>query len=241
MHEGIRPGGIQTFCRGVPLSIVVSLFLMAVPGRVLAQLCGTPGNAPCVGTLLTGYYDTSSPPAQNGSGAGDNTVELINPQGCANSNLVGCNSRAGNRCAMIYVFDKFENMGECCGCLISPEGLLSLSVQNDLTSNWGLLGASPNAGAIDIVSANPNVNGGCNPGRGYFPAPQLNGYVVHDQRIPSNPPDGRTTPGISEIELADAGATDVFLEGNLLTRCGRLEANNGICSCGAAGVPGTSR
>ena len=57
---------------------------------------------------------------------------------------------------MIYVFEKIANMGECCGCHIAGRDL-SLSVQNDLTSNWGLLGAFPNAGAIDIVSANPNV------------------------------------------------------------------------------------
>ena len=71
-----------------------------------------------------------------------------------------------------------------------------------------------------------------------FPAPQLNGYVVHDQRIPSNPPDQTTTPGISEIELADAGATDVFLEGNLLTRCGEAGGKQRILqlwSCRRAG------
>ena len=82
------------------------------------------------------------------------------------------------------------------------------------------------------------------PAAGYFPAPQLNGYVVHDQRIPSNPPDQATTPGISaEIELA-ARRSHRCLSGRKPAHpmWGRLEAKQrDFAAVEAAGVPGTSR
>ena len=50
-------------------------------------------------------------------GAGDNILRLINPNGAANGNLAGAQEQTV--CAMIYVFDDDEEMGECCGCPLS--------------------------------------------------------------------------------------------------------------------------
>jgi hypothetical protein len=77
----------------------------------------------------------------NTSGAPDGTLRIINP-----------GTSGGNLCADIYVFDTNEEMSECCSCTTTPDGLLTLSVNNDLTSN-PLTGVVLNTGVIKIVSA----------------------------------------------------------------------------------------
>jgi hypothetical protein len=70
-----------------------------------------------------------------------------------------------NLCAMIYVFDSKQELKECCGCLISTDGLAELSLDKNLVSN-PFDGRSPRDGDIKIVSAAPNdVFGGvpCDP------------------------------------------------------------------------------
>lgn len=47
----------------------------------------------------------------------DPVIRLINPNGAANGNLAGAKEQTV--CAMIYVFDDDEEMGECCGCPLS--------------------------------------------------------------------------------------------------------------------------
>jgi hypothetical protein len=57
----------------------------------------------------------------NTSSAPDATVHLTNP------------GTSGNICAAIYVFDPNQEISECCSCLLSPDGLRTLSVNTDLT------------------------------------------------------------------------------------------------------------
>src|SRR5271168_3103086 len=42
---------------------------------------------------------------------------------------------AGSICANVYVFDAAEEEISCCYCLITPNGLNSLSAKSDLISN----------------------------------------------------------------------------------------------------------
>jgi hypothetical protein len=58
---------------------------------------------------------------------------------------------AGDLCAMIYVFTWDEQMAECCGCRTTPNGLLNLSVKDDLTNN-SVTGERPEMGVIKVVS-----------------------------------------------------------------------------------------
>jgi hypothetical protein len=91
----------------------------------------------------------------------DNIIRLINPNGAANGNLAGAKPQPV--CAMIYVFDDDQEMGECCGCPLTSAQLATFSVDKNLTSNWGLAGgeAGNNTnGAIALVAAAPNGAGG---------------------------------------------------------------------------------
>jgi hypothetical protein len=62
---------------------------------------------------------------------------------------------------MIYVFDNDEDMVSCCGCPLSPQKLLSLSVEKNLIRNAftssTLADQGPTIGIIDVISVLPNT------------------------------------------------------------------------------------
>ena len=117
---------------------------------VVASSSGVSGSAAVTVIPLMGvsYFDRSYAVA---SGI-DGTLRLVNP-----------GYTSGEMCAMIYVFDRSQELNECCGCLISDSGLLTLSLLNDLTSN-PLTGVAPVAGNIEMVPATPGPGNVCNAG-----------------------------------------------------------------------------
>src|SRR5438445_12015934 len=92
------------------------------------------------------YYDNS-----HTSGAPDAKVRIIN------SGAVFPLSPTGDICAMIYVFDPIQELEACCGCLVTPNGLLTLSVDNDLNNNNVLSRSPTTSGVIKVVESLPNV------------------------------------------------------------------------------------
>lgn len=68
----------------------------------------------------------------------------------------------GTLCAMFYVFTADQQLAECCGCPVTPNGLRTLSVANDLTSN-PLTGDLPQRGVIKLLSATPGSSNQCDP------------------------------------------------------------------------------
>ena len=57
----------------------------------------------------------------------------------------------GNICVNVYAFSPDEQMVACCSCLITPNGLVSLSVYDSLRSNT-LTGVTPNSMVIKLVA-----------------------------------------------------------------------------------------
>jgi hypothetical protein len=58
----------------------------------------------------------------------------------SNAGTQNGNDPSGNICVNVYAFDPTEWMLSCCSCLVTPDGLNSLSVQKDVISNslsWG--------------------------------------------------------------------------------------------------------
>ncbi|HYA35836.1 MAG TPA: hypothetical protein VEF03_09455 [Candidatus Binataceae bacterium] len=109
--------------------------------------------------FMTHYYDvaTSNSPSASGyggngasGGIGDGLVRI------ANGGDVATQQR-GTLCAMIYVFDDLEEMQACCGCPVTPDGLRTMSVINNLTKNFGVNRGNLNAGVIDILSTTPDL------------------------------------------------------------------------------------
>jgi hypothetical protein len=114
LRSAISTAAVATFL-AVSLLAATAHATLRRPAPVGAGVAASPDPS----TYNVGYFDVGEPVGDNGVGVGDNFVRLINPT-AANGTL----------CAMIYVFDDDEEPGECCGCPLSPNKLLSLSVEN---------------------------------------------------------------------------------------------------------------
>ena len=151
----------------------------------------------------------------NTSGAPDATVRIDNP-----------GLTYGNLCAMIYVFDNDQQLSECCGCIESHNGLRTISVNGNLTSN-PLTGVKSTNGVIKVVSAAVN-DSPCDATGNVTPTANLRVWATHIQNKV-----GSAFP-ITETESSDSalGATEFA---NLQAQClfiGILGSGHGICSCG---------
>jgi len=101
-----------------------------------AQLIGGFDTTNSFGT----YYSNA-----NTANAPDATIRIMNTGG-------SLFAPDGNLYANIYVFDDSEELQECCSCLVTPDGLLSESVNKNLTAN-PLTGIKPQRGIIKILTA----------------------------------------------------------------------------------------
>lgn len=113
---------------GLLLFPVLAIALM-LGGNALAQNVGDNS------VYFTTYY------ANNVAAAPDATVRIIN-DGDTGANLW----------AAFYVFDGSQELTECCACVITPDGVLSESVQTELTAN-PLTGNKNTRGVIKVISS----------------------------------------------------------------------------------------
>ena len=230
--------------------VVIAAMVWGLAATAGSLRNGTGGSSQVTGALpgqvLWTYYTTFLDPL----GAGDNILTVVNPNGSANANVGGS---AANTCAMIYVFDADEEMGECCGCPLTPAGIETFSVTRDLTANWGIRGARgiDNAnGSIVIVAVGTNVpkvgagplsnglfcpssqsaacNSGCDPtnqpGYSVTRATNLLGSMTHNQAI-FTPFTTSVEFGLTEVPVFDNGGGDPTNLAYLQTQCGALVGN----------------
>jgi hypothetical protein len=128
---------------------------------------------------------------------------------------------SGNLCALIYVFDPKQELAACCGCKITPDGLLTLSVDNNLTRNT-LTDVPLVTGDVKIVSSTS-----CNPTKP-APAAGIRAWMTHIQNFV--PPFAFQT----ETEASDSDLSTGELNG-LAARCAAIQLDGssyGVCSCG---------
>jgi hypothetical protein len=127
------------------------------------------------------YYSNA-----NTANAPDATVRVIN-DGDSGQNLW----------ADFYVFDDSEELTECCSCIVTPDGLLSESVNKNLTAN-PITGIKPTRGVIKLISSffpGASTAADANAGTGVAPFPGLRGSATHVQKSASG-------FALSETELA---------------------------------------
>jgi hypothetical protein len=118
---------------------------MAAVVAVLVGLAGT-GMAWAQPSLIVDYYAGVGNAVFPVPFAG--TLRLDNP------GSTGGTSPGGDLWALIYVFDADQQLVECCGCRLTPDGLRTLDVNHDLTSNPnnGLFSLS-GTGVIKVASS----------------------------------------------------------------------------------------
>jgi hypothetical protein len=141
----------------------------------------------------------------------------------------------GRICANVYVFDPSEEMVSCCSCIITPNGLNSLSVRNDLISNT-LTPGVPTAVVIKLLASTP-VGATCNASspnaanlvRG------MRAWGTNLHALPTTP----VTYGITEypFSIGELSASELS---KLTSFCAFIQANGsgfGICkSCRFGGL-----
>ena len=189
---------MKQLSRTLPVLVVALLVLGIGSGIAMAQ-----------DVYKVNYFSNNAAPAP------DATVRIDNP-----------GLTYGNLCAMVYVFDFDQQLSVCCGCVETHNGLRTLSVRRDLTSN-PLTGVVSSNGVIKVVSAAVN-NSPCDPTTNVKPTANLRVWVTHIQN-----PVGTAFP-ITETESSNSalGATELA---NLQAQCAFvniLGSGHGICSCG---------
>ena len=174
---------------------------------------------------------------------GDGVINITNT-GANGASLTGpgFGGEAGNICVNIYAFSPDEQLIACCSCLVTPNGLSSLSVVNDLLSNT-LTGVRPNSVVVKLVNtgAGPTYTGtSCNSsaaiaGSTSFPlAPGLKAFGTSIQRTPV-----AGSFRVTETPFSQASLSPTELA-SITNRCTNILGNAstfGICSsCRVGGL-----
>jgi hypothetical protein len=182
------------------------------------------------------YFNTGATSSSGASASGN--VYIINTgyQGVGPS---------GNLCAMIYVYDPKQEPKECCGCVVTPDQLLTLSIAS-LTSNPANH-VFTTSGAFKLVSSSLNdttpsatdpFQPGCDPSGGGTPALPTGGTPVAPiQELRAWDTHTASNGTITEAEFEPS---DLAVPGTELTKlqadCAKVlnGSGTGICSCPAA-------
>jgi len=198
------------------------LGLLLLPILAITLMLGENAFAQNVGdnsVYFVTYYSNA-----NTSGAPDATLRLINDGDQATAAPEGVEN--GTLWADIYVFDDSQEMISCCSCFVTSDGLLSESVNKQLTSSTFTARAEIQRGVIKVISSfggTPELP---------IPATGLRGWMTHIQATTNGLPTTKSGPDtskgpwfVTETALADSNLTE-------------LEASNlgAVCSYGLASI-----
>ena len=126
--------------------------------------------------------------------------------------------------ADIYVFDDSEELQECCSCDITPDGLLSERVNEDLTSK-PITGIKPTRGVIKVISSSV-YGAAAPPGTSVVvPTPGLRAWGVHVQK-------SGTRYDVTETPFADSNlaASEIVLLQELCYFDAKLSGKQCYCT-----------
>jgi len=199
------------------------LFMLALAlmltGNALAQNVGDNS------VYFVTYYSNA-----NTTGAPDGVVRLVNDGDLATQAPEGVEN--GPLWAAFYIFDDSEELRSCCACLVTADGLLSESINKELTDDEFTGRGQISRGVIKVVSS--TTNDPTHP----VPAPGLHGWGTHIQAT-TNANAGLTNikPAgpwfVTETPLADANLGKIELS-NLAQSCSygiTLGSGYGKCGC----------
>ena len=179
-------------------------------------------------TYYVNYYSNA-----HTTGAPDGKVRIDNP---------GTNN-GSDLCADVYVFDNTEELIECCGCKLTPDGLRTFSINNDLTANPSN-GFLPSTGVIKVISATTNPNpahpswGKCDPTGGFSftnqkgniaPTPDLRAWATH---IQNRGPSGSFPATAEEFQDSTLASWELAYLQKACFGIRQLGSGRGVCKCG---------
>ena len=209
------------------------LGLLLLPILAITLMLGGNAFAQNVGdnsVYFVTYYSNA-----NTSGAPDGTLRVINDGAEATAAPEGVEN--GTLWAAIYVFDDSQEMRSCCACKITSDGLLSESVNKELTADEFTGRGEMTRGVIKVISSStwdPTAP---------WPLTGLRGYMTHIQATTTTFP----APGagnlvnavekgpffVTETALSDSNLSPTELW-NLGTLCSyglTIGSGYGTCPC----------
>jgi hypothetical protein len=146
---------------------------------------------------------------------------------------------AGRICVNAYVFDPSEELIACCSCRVTPDGLQSLSLKQDLVSNT-LTPGVPGSVTVKLLSSLP-IAGTCDPASPN-PVNLVRGMKAWATTLHQNTTNGNYQIADTEFSRAELSITELA---KLTGFCGFIEANGstfGICkSCRFGGLGGAQQ
>jgi uncharacterized repeat protein (TIGR01451 family) len=180
------PNGVTGACGGGAVTAVAGSTSISLAGATLTpgSSCSIRVNVTATGAALNLLTNPSFAITSNQSPAGasapvsifigtpfqvsyfsnvnlaDSVINVTNT-GARGAGLASGTSAAttGALCLNAYAFSPDEQMIACCSCPVTPNGLVSLSVKNDLVSNT-LTPAVPNSVVVKLLATVP-VGGSC--------------------------------------------------------------------------------
>ncbi len=209
------------------------LGLLLLPILAITLMLG--GNAFAQNVGDGSFYFVTYYSNANTSGAPDGTLRIINDGDQATVAPEGVEN--GTLWAAIYVFDDSQEMRSCCACQITSDGLLSESVNKELTADEFTGRGEMTRGVIKVISSASSNPAGPSPETG------LRGWMTHIQATTTTFP----APGagnavnavekgpwfVTETALADSNLSETELI-NLGTLCSyglTIGSGYGTCPC----------
>src|SRR3954452_2332329 len=148
-HHAIFPGGGKfsvSFLSKIKFVAAAAVFA----GAAFSQVSAT--NVTLDGPFQVRYASNLN--------VGDSVINITNSGARGAANQAGTSaSITGALCVNVYAFSPDEQMISCCSCPVTPNGLVSLSARQDLTSNT-LTPAVPTAIVVKLLASAP-VGGSC--------------------------------------------------------------------------------
>jgi len=160
--------------------------------------------------------------------AGDSFVNFTN------SGATVTNGVSQNLCANMYTFDPSEELISCCGCMVTPNGLDSVTV-NSLISNPLTPAIPPNAVIKIVATSDPT----CNPSSVTTLA---HGLLSWGTTLHQNTSTAGITYSVTETPFSNATLSAAELT-HITATCGFIQANGtgfGLCKGCLAGGLGAS-
>ena len=166
---------------------------------------------------------------------GDSVINITN-SGARGADLAAGTSASttGALCVNVYTFSPDEQLISCCSCPVTPNGLVSLSAQNDLISNT-LTPAVPTSIVVKLLASTP-VAGSCTASAA-APGPLTLGLLAWGTTVHAGVAGGG--PVVTETQFLPATLSAGEL-GRITSLCTYINANGsgfGICrSCRLGGL-----
>jgi hypothetical protein len=153
------------------------------------------------------------------TGSGSSIINITN---AGTTNTAG--GALTNLCINVYAFSPDEQLVSCCTCTVTPNGLVSLDVKRDLTTNTLTPGIVPSA-VIKLVATSGST---CN-ASSVAAANLAAGMVAWGTTFHALPQGGF---GITETRFSNEGLSTAELA-RITSFCGFIQGNGsgfGICS-----------